>query len=212
MYCRQSIRPLGMLRHKVLNLGSRFAHHGLFQPLDVVLETCRAAHDLDALDAPDALKFCQIPVSDTQKHGLHDIDAQLIKTAERLCHDSLVVGQVNVETNLDMEAADAGNDAGLLDGGVPGAETGEGGQEGGMGDKGVAAIEEVGGLGVDLAVSAEEGAVDLGVWVGASGALCVGGCEEKLVVDFVADLEGEVEEVGFVVIGLLLCCSHDGRV
>lgn len=78
-----------------------------------------------------------------------------------------------------------------------------------MGDECVAAVKKIASLVVDLAVGAKQRGVDFLLRTGTA-ASCVGGCDEELVVDLEADLDGEVEEAGFVRFLLSLDCgSHD---
>lgn len=122
----QSLNPACLLLgYKLRDLSARLARHGHLEPLDVVLEARCAANDLDFLDAPDALKHAQVAVSNAEEHGLHDVDGELVKPAVGLGHGVGVVWEIDIQTHLSVEAADAGDEGRLFDRAVPISEAGE---------------------------------------------------------------------------------------
>lgn len=118
-------------------LGLLLALHEIDEPLDVVLETGGAARDGDPPHAADVFEQGEVSVTDPEVLSLVDVDGELVNVAEALRHALLFVGEVAVQTDVDVELAYPGEDAGLLDGFAPGAEAGEGGEHGGVGEEGV---------------------------------------------------------------------------
>lgn len=151
------------LLDEFVRLGVGFALHEVHEPLDVFLEASSAAGDVNLLDTSDTLELGQVAVTNTKVHGLVDINGELINVAERLGNSLLLIGKIAVQANVDVVLADPGEDAGLLDGVAPLAETREGGEHGRVGEESVGVVEHVGGLAVDLLVGEEQVGVDVSV-------------------------------------------------
>ena len=190
------------LLDKVFYLGCGFTLHDADEPLDVPFEAGGATGDVNLLDTSDTFELGQVAMADTKVHGLVDVNGELVNVAEGLSDGVLLVWEVDVQTEVDVELAYPGKDAGLLDGVAPLAQAGEAGEHGRVGEEGVGVVEHVGGFIVDLLVGEEQVGVDVGV---GSATARVGGHLEELLVDVEADLNGEVEKAG------LMSCGIDGH-